>query len=163
MAAEAICETDINDMDCVVVLGADVLKVERTEDEMAQIAIEHLSSHLDNVWPVADANMGMVRKTIGSTVFAGLLTCAHPVLAAIDSDGEIINSVKEKAITALAAHKFHANNQTATAITRICEEAVETNGGFLALPANITDLVSAGREVFCDVVDRMETRPMGII
>lgn len=130
---------------------------------MAQIAIEHLSSHLDNVWPVADANMGMVRKTIGSTVFAGLLTCAHPVLAAIDGDGEIINNVKEKAITALAVQKFQANAQATTAITRICEEAVETSGGYLALPANVTDLVSAGREVFCDVVDRMETRPMGVV
>lgn len=30
MAAEAICGTDVNDMDCVVVLGADILSVERT-------------------------------------------------------------------------------------------------------------------------------------
>lgn len=163
MAAEAICGTQVNDMDCVVVLGSDVLGQPRTEDEMAQVAIEHLSEHIDSVWNVTDSDMGWVKKPIGSTVIAGLLTCAHPVLSAIDDDGEIISRVKDRAITELVRNKHQANQQATQAITKICEEAAETNGGYLALPANVNDLISASREVFCNTVDRMESRPMGVV
>lgn len=163
MAAEAICGTQVNEMDCVVVLGSDVLGQPRTEDEMAQVAIDHLSQHIDSVWSVTDSDMGWVKKPIGSTVIAGLLTCAHPVLSAIDDDGEIISRVKDRAITELVRNKHQANKQATQAITKICEEAAETNGGYLALPANVNDLISASREVFCNTVDRMESRPMGIV
>ena len=163
MAAEAICGTQVNAMDCVVVLGSDVLGQQRTEDEMAQVAITHLAAHIESVWNVTDSDMGWVRKPIGSTVIAGILTCAHPILSAIDDDGAIISRVKDRAITELVRNKHHANQQATQAITKICEEAAETNGGYLALPANVNDLISASREMFCNTVDQMESRPMGTV
>lgn len=163
MAAEAICGIPMNDTDCVVVLGKGVLEEHRNEEEMVEIVIDHIEQHINSVWEVGDPNMGWVNRPITSALISSLLTCAHPVLSLIDYDDEMVIKVKDKAITSVTQHRFHANPQTKAAIERICEEAAGTNGGYLALPVRVSDLVSASQEIFCDVVDRMETRPMGTV
>ncbi|MGS4989928.1 hypothetical protein ACVDG9_18335 [Roseibium sp. RP-7] len=50
-SAEAICGTTLNYMDCVVVLGSDILREHRTGEEMAEIAIGHIEQHINTVWP----------------------------------------------------------------------------------------------------------------
>ncbi len=52
--AEAACGTTLNDMDCVVVLGSDVLGAQRSEEEMVEIAVGHIEQHINVIWPAIE-------------------------------------------------------------------------------------------------------------
>ena len=53
-SAEAICGTTLNDMDCVVVLGSDILREHLNDEEMAEITIGHIEQHINAVWTAAE-------------------------------------------------------------------------------------------------------------
>lgn len=52
--AEALCGQAVNDMDCMVILGSDILTKLRTREQMAEVAIDHIERHINAVWPPAE-------------------------------------------------------------------------------------------------------------
>lgn len=167
-AIERLTGSRVESMDCIIVLGRDILSVRRNEDEMTEIVAADLSIFVNMAWSIADRSTGWVGSHLGMTAVLGMLTMAHPILRA---GGDRIARLKDEVITAMAAKAGYTsaqdmsreNGPAAEAVGLVCDRVTATNGEYLSLPVRLIDLVDAGRGLLSRIIDDMVARPIGIV
>jgi hypothetical protein len=167
-AVERMTGSPVGPMDCIAVLGRDVLTNLRSEDEMTELVVADIARHVNRLWPVADRSSGWVGPHLGRTAVAGMLSMAHPVMRSASQSARI----KDEVLCAMVSEEYRyssvdglrrENGPAVEAVDLICDRVAKTNGEFLSLPVRIADLIDAGRSLLSSVLDDMEVRPVGVI
>jgi len=171
-AVERMTGNTVGPMDCIAVLGSDVLGMHRNEDEMTEIVLADIAQHINRLWPVADRSSGWVGPHLSLAAIRGMLTMAHPILRSTAGQTEAAHGIMADALKGMASHMYRyasvdglrrENAPAVAAVDRICKRVAETNGEYLSLPVRITDIVDAGRALLSSVLDEMDVRPVGVI
>jgi len=171
-AVERMTGKAVGPMDCIAVLGDDVLGMLRTEDEMTEIVVADIAQHVNRLWPVADRSSGWVGPHLSLAAIRGMITMAHPILRSMSGQSEAAQGIMADTLKDMASHMYRyasvdslrrENGPAVAAVDQICKRVAETNGEYLSLPVRITDIVDAGRTLLSSVLDEMDVRPVGVI
>lgn len=171
-AVEHMTGNTVGPLDCIAVLGRDLLSTLRSEDEMTEVVAADVARHVNNLWPMADRSTGWVGPHLGRAAIAGMLTMAHPILRSEGYVTEVTSRIKYDAFGAMVSEDYRytsveglrrENAPAIESVDRICERVAATNGEYLSLPVRVADLIDAGRSLLSTVLDDMEVRPVGVI
>jgi len=171
-AVERMTGTPVGPMDCIAVLGRDVLTKRRNEDEMTELVANDIAKHVNRLWPMAERSTGWVGSHLGRAAVAGMLTMAHPILRGAAYLADVTSRLKSNALGTMVTEEYRytsveglrrENGPAVEAVDRICDRAAATNGEYLSLPVRVADLIDAGRSLLSTVLDDMEVRPNGVI
>jgi len=171
-AVERMTGKAVGPMDCIAVLGRDVLGMLRNEDEMTEIVVADIAQHVNRLWPVADRASGWVGPHLSLAAIRGMLTMAHPILRSSGGQSEVAHGIMADTLKDMASHMYRyasidglrrENGPAVAAVDKICQRVAQTNGEYLSLPVRIVDIVDAGRALLSSVMDEMDVRPVGLI
>jgi hypothetical protein len=162
-AVENILGVDVSPDDCIVLLGREMLRTERNEDEMMEIVLADISMHLDRLWPIADPTCGWMGSYIGVATLASIIACSHDVLKMLSPPDALVTRIKDMASNAIRHDKrlrtpkleIPQNRVAFDAIEMVCDHAFETQGSYLTLPNTARTLRNAAKSVFIETVDGM--------
>lgn len=160
---EMILGIDIGPDDCIVLLGRQMLQIERNEDEMMEIVLGDIALHIDRVWPVADRSSGWMGSYIGYAAISSIIASAHNVLKMLAPSDALISRIKDRAEEGLkgdkrirCAYRELAQNRPAfEAIEMVCDTAHETQGCYMTLPNTARNLRNTAKTLFIETVDSM--------
>lgn len=168
---EKILGVEVKENDCVVLLGREMLSVERNEDEMMEIVLMDIAVHLDRLWPVADVTTGWIGHYIGRAAIAAIIASAHDVLKMLTPEDALVSRIKDMAGDGLLndnrikspQQETKQNRPAFDAIDLVCEQARETQGCYLTLPVTARQISNTAKSLFLDVVGGMKVQPRGLI
>lgn len=172
-ALERLTGREVADGDMVVVLGDPVLDGNLSEDQMLELALADMASHIDRLWPIADRSTGWLGRHIGWAAVAGVMAGAHAVLRLMESADAVMERIKDaagKGIVTEALHRIGEERQcqltarpALEAVENICDTAIETHGEYLNLPAAGRVIAEAAKTLFLDAVDSMVAAPRALV
>lgn len=173
-AVENITGNVVNRGDLVVLLGSELVDDPSVlEAQMLMFAISDIALHLDSLYPASDLTAGWMGKHIGTAATAAAMVGAHPVLRALIPDGAAMETVKTMATQNMSkgmSVRTKDCRQTdlqarpaMQAIDIVCEQAMETHGGYLTLPAAAEDIANAAKMLLLDAMDGLVNTPRPII
>lgn len=168
-----LLNTDIHKNDCFVILGHDILSQEISEDAMMRIVLSDIALHLRRLFPITDEATGWRGDNIGWAAIASVIAAAHPIIRTFQ--GQVFGQ-DEHDIPAITFHEEIANRalravkedyrsnpelewdnhrRTRELIERVCDIAVENNGGYLSLPASVSEIHAVACEHFHEARNNM--------
>ncbi len=158
---------DINENDCVVILGQDFLTNEISEDEMMETVISDIAMHLSRISPVTERETGWYGKYIGWSAVASVIVSSHPIIRALGDCGEFNDRIKNAGNSSiLGDHRskdsdcFESQNRCAfEAIERICDLSLEENGGYITLPTTAQEISDVAIGYYHEAVNNMAMAP----
>jgi hypothetical protein len=162
-AVENILGVDVGPDDCIVLLGREMLRKDRNEDEMMEVVLADIALHIDRLWPVADETCGWMGSYIGVATLASIIACSHDVLKMLSPPEALVTRIKDMASNAIRNDKrlrtpkleIPQNRAAFDAIEMVCDHAFETQGVYLTLPNTARTLRNAAKGVFIETVDGM--------
>jgi hypothetical protein len=154
---------DINENDCVVILGHDILSNEASEDEMMETVIGDIAFHLSRISPVTERETGWYGKYIGWSAIASVIVSSHPIIRAFGDVAEFNERIKNAGNDSIvndqrskASDCFQDQNRAAfEAIERICDLSLEESGGYITLPTTAKEMTAVATGYYHEAVNSM--------
>jgi len=170
---EALTGAEVEEGDMVVLLGRDILEGDHGETEMLELALGDIAGHINRIWPAADRTSGKLGRHIGWAAVAGIIAGSHPVLRLLEPNDTIMERIKDTAGDGIVAEirgrtkddrqAVLQNRPAMEAVENICNEALETYGNYISLPATGSAIATAAKSVFLSAVDSMVHAPTFIL
>jgi hypothetical protein len=158
---------DINENDCVVILGHDFLTNEISEDEMMETVISDIAFHLSRIYPVTERETGWYGKYIGWSAIASVVVSSHPMIRAFGDCSEFNDRIKNAGNSSIVSDQrskasdcFENQNRCAfEAIERICDLSLEEFGGYITLPTTAKEIANVAVGYYHEAVNNMSMAP----
>lgn len=166
---EALTGNEVCEGDMVVVLGRDLLDGDLGENEMLEMALADIANHINSVWPTADRTSGRIGRHIGWAAVAGIIAGSHPVLRLLEPNDAVMDRIKDAAGDGIIAEikgrtkddrqAVLQNRPAMEAVETVCNQALETYGNYISLPATGLTIAAAAKSTFLSAVDSMVHPP----
>lgn len=169
----ALTGAEVNEGDMIVVLGRDLLEADFGENEMLEAALANIAGHINRIWPVADRTSGRLGRHIGWAATAGIIAGSHEVLRMLEPNDAVMDRIKDMAVNGIVLEirgrtrddrqAVLQNRPAMEAVENVCNQALETYGNYISLPATGADIAAAAKSVFLSAVDSMVHAPSFIL